>query len=450
MVDLDQLYETVVCELKVLQESNGAKSYVNSTLGFPQFLSVYGNRTIEINDKMSDAIRSIARHFWKANPSLKSTIKKPEWETRARRLFGKPLSRLDLSLSNQELASTLKTDISLKMIEMASVQPLELEHVFATTWLDTPNFRCFDLGPVKIETRQLWLNRMLGVGSIDKVAFRRVSSKWKGNKLNDRNPSASLHSEGAAIDIVGKSPFVISVSTKNCSGDISYQRARRAAHLLMMSIALFWELPSKTLLGLNLKVELGPTRRIQSIILENRMMSNSYSMVIRPTGPRLEFSDWEKMLEDNKGYFALFSDIANTVADPKYNCSNSSLVVILALALNWFYEACSSDDELMAITHFASCLDTLGMTSGSGGIFQMIENQLGWKKTDTISVDGDTIKQIVNNIYSDGRSRFLHGTTNEQFDDWSETRTFAEVISRHCLNACLDALQKDRSITSFK
>jgi hypothetical protein len=48
------------------------------------------------------------------------------------------------------------------------------------------------------------------------------------------------------------------------------------------------------------------------------------------------------------------------------------------------------------------------------------------------------MKQVVDQIYSEGRSRTIHGTNEKLGYDWSNTRALAEYFTRYALMNCID------------
>ena len=405
-------YITVVTELKKMQQKIACNTNGKEALQWPQIISAGEGRTLEINTEIANAISRIARNYWKNEPELKRRVRLKGWSSTIRRLFGIPLSKLDLDVSDEDLALTLQQQITEAMQAAALPQSwiLDLEHVFATTWLSIENFQSCELGPIMFETRAIWLDRMLLLKQIDKISHRRITKLWAGKKLKERKPSWETIAETAAIDIIGALPFVISIKTNNCSGDVAYQRAHRAAHIFLMSSALLWETPSKALSGMNLKTDLGPTRKISLSLHGYQKMSASYSRPTLPFGPHIKLDEWQALLDDRPDFFAAFTEITNFVVDPNYTSIRLPILLKAEIALRWFYEGCRADDELMATTHFASCLDTLGGGDGLRGIKKMIGRQLGWTSDTAVHTDGSSLGTFLNWIYGKGRSQFLHGS----------------------------------------
>lgn len=74
----------------------------------------------------------------------------------------------------------------------------------------------------------------------------------------------------------------------------------------------------------------------------------------------------------------------------------------------------------------------------AGGIKRMITARLGVKPSDKLWEDGTTMEKGVKEIYSDGRSRTIHGTNDQLGHDWSSLRAGAEGLARLCLIVCME------------
>ena len=48
------------------------------------------------------------------------------------------------------------------------------------------------------------------------------------------------------------------------------------------------------------------------------------------------------------------------------------------------------------------------------------------------------MKVVVNQIYSEGRSRIIHRTNTKLGHDWSGTKSLSEQFARLCFLACID------------
>ena len=110
----------------------------------------------------------------------------------------------------------------------------------------------------------------------------------------------------------------------------------------------------------------------------------------------------------------------------------------LGQALLWFHEACRDSNNLMTIVKYSAALDALAGGRKAKGIRDLIHARLGIAETDSIRTNGPTLKQAVDQIYSDGRSRTIHGSNFKLGHEWSGTRGLAEQFARLCLSACID------------
>jgi hypothetical protein len=110
----------------------------------------------------------------------------------------------------------------------------------------------------------------------------------------------------------------------------------------------------------------------------------------------------------------------------------------LAHALLWFHEGCRETVAPIAIVKLSAALDALACGRGSSGIRRLISARLGIQQGQAIRPDGPTMKQVVEEIYSEGRSRTIHGNNCRMGHDWTETRGLAEEFGRLCLIMCFD------------
>jgi hypothetical protein len=110
----------------------------------------------------------------------------------------------------------------------------------------------------------------------------------------------------------------------------------------------------------------------------------------------------------------------------------------LVQALLWFHEGCRETVSLMAIVKFSSSLDALASGGKARGIREVITARVGITDDKALWFEGPTMKQAVDEIYSEGRSRTVHGTNMKIGHDWTSTRSSAEQLARLCLIMCID------------
>ncbi|MGM5028986.1 hypothetical protein AB8B02_22460 [Tardiphaga sp. 862_B3_N4_1] len=118
----------------------------------------------------------------------------------------------------------------------------------------------------------------------------------------------------------------------------------------------------------------------------------------------------------------------------------------LSQALLWFHEGCREIDGAMAVVKFAASMDALSCGRRARGIRSLISCQLKIDDNFEITPDGLTLKQALEQIYSEGRSRTLHGTNEKFAHDWTGIRDIAEQLARLCLVNCIDWTAANRDI----
>ena len=88
----------------------------------------------------------------------------------------------------------------------------------------------------------------------------------------------------------------------------------------------------------------------------------------------------------------------------------------------------------MAVVKFTSVLDALSCGKEAQGIRMLLTARVGFKEDSIITKSsGLTMKQAVDQLYSGGRSRTVHGTNEKLMHDWEEMRSLAEILARLCL-----------------
>ncbi|MGB4950812.1 MAG: hypothetical protein WBO55_09285 [Rhizobiaceae bacterium] len=162
------------------------------------------------------------------------------------------------------------------------------------------------------------------------------------------------------------------------------------------------------------------------------------SMSHMPHGPWLEDGKWETLLTQNASFFGGVAEVLDYVIDPARGQSRPDMLNTLAQALLWFHEGCRESVTLMGIVKFTATLDALACGGKSGGIKRLISARLGLQEIAPICANGPTMKAAVDQIYSEARSRTIHGTNTKLGHDWSGTKSLSEQFARLCLLACID------------
>ncbi len=167
-----------------------------------------------------------------------------------------------------------------------------------------------------------------------------------------------------------------------------------------------------------------------------------------PHGPSMP-EDWDTLVAKERSFFDVAGKMIACWTDA--NTQASDLLRNMAAALWFMWDGCRDENDLMAIVKFTGALESLSQGAGgkSGGIIRLATARFGFKPDDKI-VGEKTLKQVVELIYSDGRSRTLHGSNPFLHHDWSDVRSLAENFTHHCLVACMDWFEQNPTATDPK
>lgn len=443
-------YIVIVDELKRLTELGNPLFDPSEEKRFlPRTISVDPYRQLPINAKIDNAISSIARSVRSNKHTIRDRYSNKDWIAIFRRSMGKPLSEIDFEDDVEENAHRLKKAVNLMVDDHEKKQFESVEVVFPTTWLSGETDG-FELGPARLDTRLVWLDRQFGAKQISKTTRKRLEKHWRGGKVAARKPSWDTHSEESIKNVVGDFHYVISVEITGFSNEFTQDRAARIARLLLISASIIWAKPSSTLKGLHLAYDDLPKQSSLLWKIGNKKFSESYSSVSLPSGPSIGKEKWTDISAGYEPVFRQAQQVAEYLAGSLADTSRVEVLRKIDVALRWFYEGCRAPENLLATTHFASALDTLADGSGDTGILTMIEKRVGWSPTSAIHVDGYDLRAIVRDIYGEARSRFLHGSTEKHLSDWSSLRAMAEFICRHAIISCMVDADKNPNLNDFR
>ncbi|WJR67103.1 hypothetical protein QTA58_23475 [Neorhizobium sp. CSC1952] len=449
MVKLIDQYKIIVSELVRLSKLEDPWNDPEAKIHFPRTISIGDGLQISVSEKIDKAIGAIARLKRSEASQIKAKYTENDWAKALRSAFGEPLSSLDLDAPIDENAKALKDAINHHIGQLSARQFQPITYIFAGSWLRV-HVDEFVIGPVKIETRDAWLERELQAGKIPKTTYRRILQKWSGARVNKRKPSRQSMEEDDIINAIERWPHVISVTMSGMSNELMQDRAARAARLSLTATALMWNRPTKALQGLNLASDDLPARSVVLRYSPKLAMSASYSSKLFRFGYTVEPEHWADISKQFTPLIRQISEVATYIAEGTSASGRAEMLRQLDVALRWFYEACRANEDLIAVTHFASCLDTLAGGKGDNGILRLFETICGMNREAPIHTDGHKLSTLVRKIYGDARSQFLHGSTTGHLDDWSDLRMSAETLTRWALVACLFKADEDPTLLDFQ
>ena len=386
----------------------------------------------------------VAEQMMVADLSLAPKVTRDEWRKLVRQAFGPALVMIDLTADPEENAKLVLAEVETqlkKCIEGYGV----CEFAFGCTLFGSAAIKPFSIGPVHFESRSDWLDRKRRDGAISAETQHHIKQAWSGEHKRERtlsNESIIDH----IIDTIGKCPFVCSVTTNGLAQEAGRDKALTAARLAITTIALLWDNPSKVLNGMNLIFD----RKIHSqntlIFAEGGNLCLNSRLSHKPCGPMVREGEWEDAFANFRDHFCVVGEVLDYMLDTTETATKRpKMMNTLAQALLWFHEGCRETVTLMAIVKFSAALDALACGQKSGGIRRLINARLNIQDSQPIRPNGPTLKQAVEEIYSDGRSRTIHGTSDKLGHDWNGTKDLAEQFACLCLYHCINWVAQNPS-----
>lgn len=444
MATLQTLAEDLIVELTRIQSDKPVPDRDAKHFSMPGWISTGDGRQIVLSPEMERLIAAIADEIRSQDKTLAQSHTDKEWKWQVRSSFGPALG--DIALDDENASNARSVIASVKLQLAAARGTHDCEHAFGCTLFGTFDVAPFSIGPVTFEPRGAWLDRKLTEGDVSKVTARRVVSSWTGRKLAKRKQGIEAMRERDVLDATGACPYVCSVRTRGLAAEAGRLKAQTAAHMAMVGIALRWETPSSTLSGFRLLVDAGVRHQRSLVFIPGVRSLAGGHLVGMPHGQTISPADWLAELATHRGDFDVMGQAIEYYLSPDGASSRPRMMNVLAQALLWFHEACREEVDLMAVVKFTATLDALASGGKSGGIRRLVNARIGIQDNQQIRKDGPTLKAAVDEIYSDGRSRTIHGTNDKLGHDWSSTRRLAETFARLCLIMSADWMARNPTV----
>ena len=396
-------------------------------ISFPPILWPGDGRSFRATDGLLKAIAAYTRICWDNDPTLRPRFKVDELEQLVHQAVATALGETDLDLSDQQLHPALSDRVTAVLAEKVeqSIRPLDLTVGCHLIEGDEPY--PIQIGPVRFDTREAWRQRMLEAGKLSATTARRLLARWNGEPLKKRKSSFDSAAEESISDAIGDCPVVCSVATEGLSGKYVQQKGLLAARLAITAISLSWYQPSEGLRWMKLLYD---RRRDHRHTVLFGSGTNVGSNAERSEIPYGRYSEPE-LLENIRSYQWLFDQVGEALfayVQPVRAVTRPKVMNALFLSLWWYHEACREAQD-----QIAASMDALASRKKAGGIIALIGARLGHEPDDPLMTDGRTTKALVAQIYDAGRSRLIHGSSDDFAHDWTQLRGSAEAIGRWLL-----------------
>lgn len=441
MASKDDLILKVLVELRRAQIEPWAPPPPGKVreLRLPPGLPLSDGRQMSVTSELLDAVSDYSEMILGNEPGLKSRFKSGELYQLAARSFGEALQSVDLDKTNIELRDAVKNDVDAQIREMIERHRQAIQLTLGCHLFDGDAAYPIAIGPVVFETREQWRSRTESEGKLTAITARRLKATWDGRTMRKRKTTHDSLIERAMLDAVGKCPVVCTVSTDGLSSKMIKEKGLLAARLAMTAISLIWTNPSQGLSWMNLRYD-GQVFQQHYVLFRDDGYAGSSSGISQMPSGRWTDDEMISYLNSYQWLFDQVGEALNNYVQPAKSAERPTTMNALFLSLWWFYTACRELSDQMAVTWFAASMDALSGGKKAKGIMNFIDARLGVGADESIMKDGRSVKKVVTEIYDAGRSRMVHGSSDSFAHDWSDVRSAAEAIGRHCLIAAIDWL----------
>lgn len=441
MAGLKDIIGSIIAELKAIQ---AAEDFPGPNHGFPGLIDAGDRGSLLVNENIERSITELSKLLLKNDTAATRQFSNAEWRALVRKSLGPPLPSIDLD--DPLAVDTVRKEVR-KALDQARSKNGDREHAVGCTLFEsTDDIQPIRIGPVVIEARHQWLDRMVAEQKIGKVMAKRIRRKWAGGKLAKRKKAVDQIREKDVLTIVGACPFVCSVKTTGLPPESGKQKAITASRMALAVVALAWDKPSSALDGFRLLIDQN-LRQLRVLTFEPGKVTLAGSKLSHlPSGYTFKSGEWQVQAGRLAPLFAAAGEVLDFVTHATGRVSRPALNNVLMQAVLWFHEACREAIDAMAVVKFVAVLDGLACGNGEPEIRALLTARVGWGDDDNIYKSGELkMKHAVARLYGEGRSRTVHGTSERLSQDWSDMRGLAETLSRLALLRCLHWFKENSS-----
>lgn len=435
MLQDSRIIEQILAELKAIQGVPFHRSADDPVLELPSWISAGDGNSLIINRAIDQLIADLANRLYAARSSLTNAISHKDWKSIVRRAIGPILIAVDLDHPFDDSANRSLQALN-EELDITDWNFHKRTFLFGCSLVYAHEIAPFTVGPVTITRRQIWLDHALEQGRITQMTHSRLIAHWSGKIQRTRKQSLKHSNEREIINAIGEAPFVCSVETNGLFGDFAKEKALLAARLAMLGVALMWESPREALQEINLVYDGPPYQQTYTFYQERSQLLYGIRSVNSLHGVSLFRDAWEPLIAKRSDWWAILAETIQFLLDDPKKAQRPKLMNSFAHALIWFHEACREPLPMIAITKFMSCLDALACGRKARGMVALVSARMGVTPDTPIRKDGPSFKIAIDELYSEGRSRLLHGNSRHLGHDWEGQRKLAETLARLCLIYC--------------
>jgi hypothetical protein len=397
---------------------------------FPPTIPHSGGRFVFITTDGYSALRKLARTWHSNDPQRSKLLSRKAAEELTVRVFGELLGNPPSVPAIGDAKSEL-----LRLLDERLQGRLRQEHFyFPARVFDQPEVQTFSIGPVTFYRRADWLEAVDEIAGSRAVWKSRVLDRWSNRTARFRRFAVSLRDSFARrillrwpqnllahklhwlgttdryveelVKAVGPCEWIIDVEIEGREQSRSSECASIAALVALESLGL--PMPVQT--ARNLRGP-GDEREPQFQRDLHQIDGHQLSMSTAIDWPRIGgppgaqaglLTDSAVLLNAVSCAIIAFVSVADTGNAPL-------LLQRWVEAMYWFGQARRKRNEFIALVKYGVSLDVLAKGGKAKGILELARALFGKLDGDVFASDGQTLKQVVETVYNDGRSKIAHG-----------------------------------------
>jgi hypothetical protein len=417
---------------------------------FPHMIPFGEKGSLVITPEMDDLIVHLATELRRQRPELARAVREQEWREWVRSSVG-----LALLVASPDAATDVAAKDLLRILEGALEQQLgetgAREYAFGASVFANTGIPAFSFGPARIEPRSAWLSRKVREGVVSLGLQVRLEEIWAGGRLRQRKRGPEAAQERDILQAIDGASYVVSVALEGFAAEAGLAAATDAAHMALTGVALLWRNSSYVMQGIRLNHD--PAPRIQTVLafVADRQMPAGWRQRGDRLGQFIQPDTWQATLRDAEHFASALGEVLTAMLSPKLRTDRSKLLLVLAQSLMWFHAGCREENEPVGLVCFGSSLDALASGGGPTAILKLLEAQAGLRPNAPINAtSSQTFRGAVEEIYSEGRSRIAHGTSDRVGHDWSLVLGRAHQLARLALVNVLERVGSDPTLDNVE
>jgi hypothetical protein len=210
MAKLRDHVRAILTELKRLHAD---PTFPRKQDGLPGLIHAGALGSLIVNREIEREITEVAAVLMQNDDSICRQFSTSEWRVLVRRAFGPALAAQIDSKDLSSSADKVLSDVRFA-IEAARTEHGPMQYAVGCTLFGNTDIKPIVLGPVTIEPREVWLDRITRENYIDSVTARRLRRILQvGGTPRKRKGRIHQMRESEILQTIGNYPFVCSIAT---------------------------------------------------------------------------------------------------------------------------------------------------------------------------------------------------------------------------------------------